>query len=111
MLVLPRGRIHRHLLTARVVVSIDRVSLRLQVTLATDQQLRLEDQDFLELDDGYLPDRAEPLRAEAERVAPHPLSEEAVRLVNRWSTLALNRPVRFEPTWHPSGAITDEFAD
>jgi hypothetical protein len=90
------GRVHRHLLTARVVISIDRASARIQVSLAVDHPPRLEDRDFLELADGYVPDRAEPLRAETERVAPHPLSEEAETLLKQWSTLALDRPVRFE---------------
>jgi very-short-patch-repair endonuclease len=58
-----------------------------------------------------VPDRAEPLRAETERVAPHPLSEEAASLLTRWSALAIDRPVRFETMWHPSGAVTDEVAE
>ncbi|MGH3785201.1 MAG: AAA domain-containing protein [Pseudonocardiaceae bacterium] len=105
------GWVHRHLLTARVVVSIDRASARLQVSLAVDQPPRLEDRDFLEVADGYVPDRAEALRAETERVAPHPLSDEVVTLLTRWSTLAFNRPVRFESAWRPSGAITDEVGE
>ncbi|MGH3708669.1 MAG: AAA domain-containing protein [Pseudonocardiaceae bacterium] len=105
------GRVHRHLLTVRVVVSIDRTSARLQASLAVDQPPRWEDRDFLELADGYMSDRAEPLRAETERVAPHPLSEEAATLLTRWSELALNRPVRCEPTWRPSGATTGEVAE
>jgi len=56
-------------------------------------------------------DRAEPLRAETERLEPHPLPEETATLLTRWSELMLNRPVRYEPTWHPNGVATGEVAE
>jgi hypothetical protein len=36
---------------------------------------------------------------------PHPLSEDMERLLVRWQSFAMDRPVRYEPTWERPGTV------
>ncbi|MCX4964072.1 hypothetical protein OHA98_04400 [Streptomyces sp. NBC_00654] len=53
--------VHRHLFTHRVETSVDRRTARLTVRLSSESALRLEDQDFLDSEDGWVRERGGPL--------------------------------------------------
>ncbi len=77
----------------------DRATAKITVALALDSPARFEDGDFLDADDGYSPERAEPPRAEFSALDPHPLTDDTTRLLDQWSGIALDEGVRFSTSW------------
>jgi very-short-patch-repair endonuclease len=92
-------RLARHVLTKRVVITTDRSTARITVTLAPDSPAQLEDRDFLDSDDGYRLESTEQPRAELSAQDPHPLADDVPPLLERWSGLALEQGVRFSTSW------------
>ncbi|MEU5384725.1 AAA domain-containing protein [Kitasatospora cineracea] len=106
----PRGAVlHRHVFTRRVVTEVDRRTARITVRLSGDGEMRLEDQDFLDSDDGLVPERSTALAEELSADPVHPLSEEALECLTRWQELVLPRPVSFHAGWRPPAAPEPAF--
>ncbi|MFB8437914.1 AAA domain-containing protein [Streptomyces niveus] len=101
----PRGdAVHRHLLTHRVETSVDRRTARLVVRLTPDGAVRLEDQTFLDTDDGWAPERSAALVEEiAAQSSLHLLGQEALEQLTQWQDRALQRPVSFSAEWQQPG--------
>jgi very-short-patch-repair endonuclease len=98
----PSGEVvHRHLLTHRVETSVERRTARLTVRLAVEGAARLEDQDFLDADDGWAPERAAALSEEIATQSLHPLSTEVLEQLAQWQERVLSRPVAFSAEWQP----------
>ena len=96
--------LNRHLITRRLVITSDRRTAKITVTLAPDTVARLEDRDFLDDDDGYIVRRTEQVRLDLADQDPHPLAEETQELLRRWAELAFDAPVRIENGEQPSAA-------
>ncbi|MER5784458.1 AAA domain-containing protein [Streptomyces mobaraensis] len=98
----PRGdAVHRHLLTHRVETSVDRKTARLTVRLLTEGAVRLEDQAFLDTDDGWVPERSAALAEEIAAQPLHLLGTETLEQLAQWQERVLQRPVAFSAEWHP----------
>ncbi|UGQ11064.1 AAA domain-containing protein [Yinghuangia sp. ASG 101] len=98
----PRGdTVHRHLLTRRVETSVDRRTARLTVRLTTEGATRLEDQAFLDTNDGWAPERSAALVEEIAAQSLHPLGEDALEQLAQWQERVLQRPVAFSAEWEP----------
>ncbi|BAJ26868.1 hypothetical protein KSE_10330 [Kitasatospora setae KM-6054] len=101
----PRGAVlHRHLLACRAVTEVDQRTARITVRLSNDSGVRLEDQDFLDSDDGLVPERSAVLAKELSADPVHPLGQEALAYLTRWQGLVLPRPLSFHPGWQPPDA-------
>ncbi|WP_229847403.1 AAA domain-containing protein [Kitasatospora griseola] len=101
----PRGTaLHRHVFTRRAVTHVDRRTARITVHLTTDGEMRLEDQDFLDSDDGLVQERSTALAEELSANPVHPLGEAALECLTRWQELVLPRPVSFNAGWRPPAA-------
>ena len=96
--------LNRHLITRRLVITSDRRTAKITVTLAPDTVARLEDRDFLDDEDGYIVRRTEQVRLDLADQDPHPLAEETQELLRRWAELAFDAPVRIESGEQPSAA-------
>lgn len=96
--------VHRHLLTHRVETSFDRRTAELTVRLSPDSALRLEDQDFLDTDDGWVREQATALSEEISAQALHPLDPEVMELLPRWQERAMRQRVLFSAEWSPPTA-------
>ncbi|MFE5125006.1 AAA domain-containing protein [Streptomyces sp. NPDC056669] len=98
----PRGdTIHRHLLTHRVETSVDRKTARVTVRLVAGGAVRLEDQAFLDTDDGWAPERSAALAEEIAAQSLHLLGSEALEQLAQWQERVLQRPVAFSAEWQP----------
>ncbi|MGA4545161.1 AAA domain-containing protein [Uniformispora flossi] len=98
----PRGdTVHRHLLTHRVETSVERKTARLTVRLTAEGAVRLEDQAFLDTDDGWAPERSAALSEEITALSLHPLGTEALDQLAQWQERVLQRPVAFSAEWQP----------
>ncbi|MFC5667558.1 AAA domain-containing protein [Kitasatospora misakiensis] len=95
------GVIHRHLLSRRVETQVDRRTARITVRLTGSGAVRLEDRDFLDADDGWVPERAAAFDEELSTRPLHLLSEEALECLSQWQDLVLPRPVAFSSNWRP----------
>lgn len=93
--------VHRHLFTHRVETSVDRRTARLTVRLSSESALRLEDQDFLDSDDGWVRERAAALAEEITARGMDPLGPEALEQLAQWQERATTRPVGFSAAWEP----------
>ncbi|MFG2696396.1 AAA domain-containing protein [Kitasatospora sp. NPDC048407] len=101
----PRGTVlHRHVFTRRAVTHVDRRTARITVHLTTDGEMRLEDQDFLDSEDGLIQERSTALAEELSANPVHPLGEAALECLTRWQELVLPRPVSFNAGWRPPAA-------
>ncbi|MDI3404010.1 AAA domain-containing protein [Streptomyces cavernicola] len=96
--------VHRHLLTHRVETSVDRRTARLTVRLSSESALRLEDQDFLDSDDGWVRERGAALSEEMAARALDPLGPEALEQLAQWQERATTRPMGFSAEWEPPRA-------
>ncbi|MFI5761301.1 AAA domain-containing protein [Streptomyces sp. NPDC051563] len=98
----PRGdALHRHLLTHRVETLVDRKTARLTVRLMAEGAVRLEDQSFLDTDDGWAPERSAALTEEIAAQSLHLLGSEALEQLAQWQERVLQRPVSFSAEWQP----------
>ncbi|KUL47395.1 DNA/RNA helicase [Streptomyces sp. NRRL F-4489] len=98
----PRGdTVHRHLLTHRVETSVDRKTARLTVRLMAEGAVRLEDQAFLDTDDGWAPERSAALSEEIAALSLHLLASETLEQLAQWQERVLQRPVAFSAEWQP----------
>ncbi|MER5558797.1 AAA domain-containing protein [Streptomyces sp. NPDC002506] len=98
----PRGdAVHRHLLTHRVETSVDRKTARLTVRLMAEGAVRLEDQAFLDTDDGWAAERSAALAEEIAARSLHLLGTEALEQLAQWQERVLQRPVAFSAEWQP----------
>ncbi|MFG2908049.1 AAA domain-containing protein [Kitasatospora sp. NPDC048286] len=95
------GVIHRHVLSRRVETRVDRRTARITVRLTDNGAVRLEDRDFLDTDDGWVPERAAAYDEELSARPLHLLSEEALDCLSQWLDLVLPRPVAFSTNWRP----------
>ncbi|MGY0465402.1 AAA domain-containing protein [Kitasatospora sp. cg17-2] len=95
------GVIHRHLLSRRVETQVDRRTARITVRLTGGGAVRLEDRDFLDTDDGWVPERAAAFDEELSTRPLHLLGEEALECLSQWQDLVLPRPVAFSSNWRP----------
>lgn len=102
--------VFRHTLTQRLHTTVDRRTARLAVCLAPEGALRVEDQDFLDSDDGWDPERAIAVGEELQARSPHPLGEAVLEQLAQWQERALARPVVFTASWEPSGRVADPVA-
>ena len=93
--------VHRHLFTQRVETSIDRRTARLTVRLSSESALRLEDQDFLDSDDGWVRERGAALSEEITTRGVEPLGPEALEQLAQWQERATTRPMGFSAAWEP----------
>ncbi|WP_073809883.1 AAA domain-containing protein [Kitasatospora sp. CB01950] len=101
----PRGTaLHRHIFTRRVITHVDRRTARITVQVTADGEMRLEDQDFLDTDDGLVQERSTALAEELSANPVHPLGEAALECLTRWQELVLPRPVSFNAGWRPPAA-------
>ncbi|MEU3413432.1 AAA domain-containing protein [Streptomyces sp. NPDC006658] len=96
--------VHRHLFTQRVETSVDRRTARLTVRLSSESALRLEDQDFLDSDDGWLRERGAALSEEITARGMDPLGPEALEQLAQWQERATTRPMGFSAAWEPPRA-------
>ncbi|MEV5884910.1 AAA domain-containing protein [Streptomyces sp. NPDC052020] len=96
--------VHRHLLTQRVEMSVDRRTARLTVRLSSESALRLEDQDFLDSDDGWVRERGAALSEEITARGLEPLGPEALEQLAQWQERAITRPMGFSAAWEPPRA-------
>ncbi|WP_241777925.1 AAA domain-containing protein [Streptomyces sp. CT34] len=96
--------VHRHLFTHRVETSVDRRTARLTVRLSPESALRLEDQDFLDSDDGWVRERGAALSEEITARGMDPLKPEALEQLAQWQERATTRPMGFSATWEPPRA-------
>lgn len=104
----PEGdRVFRHLITTRAGIVIDRDTARLTVSLMPEASARLEDRDFLDERDGYVRERVIRVQEQLAAAVPHPLSEEMGKLLARWQSFAMDRPVRYEPAWERPATVDD----
>ncbi|MFJ1749928.1 AAA domain-containing protein [Streptomyces sp. NPDC088116] len=98
----PRGdAVHRHILTHRVETSVDRKTAQLVVRLTAEGAVRLEDQAFLDTDDGWAPERSAALAEEIASQSLHLLGQEVLEQLAQWQDRALQRPVSFSAEWQP----------
>ncbi|MFD8936138.1 AAA domain-containing protein [Streptomyces sp. NPDC059578] len=93
--------VHRHLLTHRVETLVDRKTARLTVRLMAEGAMRLEDQSFLDTDDGWAPERSAALTEEITARSLHLLGAEALEQLAQWQERVLQRPVSFSAEWQP----------
>ncbi|GAA2620246.1 AAA domain-containing protein [Streptomyces axinellae] len=96
--------VHRHLFTQRVETSIDRRTAQLTVRLSSESALRLEDQDFLDSDDGWVRERGAALSEEITTRGVEPLGPEALEQLAQWQERATTRPMGFSAAWEPPRA-------
>lgn len=104
------GGVFRHMLTQRLHTAVDRRTARLTVGLAPDGALRMEDQDFLDSDDGWDPERAIAVGEELQVRSPHPLGGAVLEQLTQWQERALARPVVFTAAWERPGKAGDPVA-
>lgn len=98
----PNGdTLHRHLLTHRVETSVERRSAKLTVRLSSESAMRLEDQDFLDTDDGWVRERGAALAEEIAARSMHPLGPETLEQLAQWQERATSRPMGFSAEWQP----------
>lgn len=98
----PRGdTVHRHLLTHRVETSVDRKTARVTVRLMAEGAVRLEDQAFLDTDDGWAPERSAALAEEIAAEPLHLLGSGALEQLAQWQERVLQRAVAFSAEWPP----------
>ncbi|WP_229887118.1 AAA domain-containing protein [Streptomyces olivaceoviridis] len=97
--------VHRHLFTQRVETSVDRRTARLTVRLSSESALRLEDQDFLDSDDGWVRERGAALSEEIAAWGMDPLGPEALEQLAQWQERAITRPMGFSAAWEPPRAL------
>ncbi|MFJ7902229.1 AAA domain-containing protein [Streptomyces sp. NPDC096198] len=98
----PHGdAVHRHLLTHRVETSVDRRTAQVRVRLMAEGAVRLEDQAFLDTDDGWAPERSAALAEEIAAQSMHLLGTEALEQLAQWQERVLQRPVAFSAEWQP----------
>ncbi|WP_406494985.1 AAA domain-containing protein [Streptomyces sp. NBC_00846] len=96
--------VHRHLFTHRVETSVDRRTAMLTVRLSSESALRLEDQDFLDSDDGWVRERGAALSEEITTRGMDPLGPEALEQLAQWQERATTRPMGFSAAWEPPRA-------
>ncbi|MCP2311311.1 very-short-patch-repair endonuclease [Kitasatospora paracochleata] len=98
----PNGAaVHRHVLSRRVETQVDRRTARITVHLTGAGAVRLEDRDFLDTDDGWVPERSAAFDEELSARPLHLLSEETLDCLSQWLDLVLPRPVAFSTNWRP----------
>lgn len=93
--------VHRHLFTHRAEISVDRRTARLTVQLSPESALRLEDQDFLDSDDGWVRERGAALSEEITARGMDPLGPEALEQLAQWQERATTLPMGFSAAWEP----------
>lgn len=93
--------VHRHLLTQRVETSMDRRTAQVTVRLSAEGALRLEDQDFLDTDDGWARERGAALAEEIAARSTYPLHPDALELLSQWQERATEQRVIFSARWQP----------
>ncbi|MGW2396038.1 AAA domain-containing protein [Kitasatospora sp. NPDC001664] len=95
------GAIHRHVLSRRVETQVDRRTARITVRMTGDGAVRLEDGDFLETSDGWVPERSAAFSEELSTRPLHLLGQEALESLAQWQDLVLPRPMSFSSNWRP----------
>ncbi|MFE4599319.1 AAA domain-containing protein [Kitasatospora indigofera] len=98
------GVIHRHVLSRRVETHVDRRTARITVRITGNGAVRLEDRDFLDTDDGWVPERSAAFDEKLSARPLHLLSEEALECLSQWQDLVLSRPMAFSSHWRPPAA-------
>ncbi|MFE9952966.1 AAA domain-containing protein [Streptomyces sp. NPDC005531] len=93
--------VHRHLLTHRAETSVNRKTAQLTVRLMAEGAIRLEDQAFLDTDDGWTAEQAAALSEAIAGQSLHPLSGEVLDELAQWQERVLQRPVAFSADWQP----------
>ncbi|GAB1340244.1 very short patch repair endonuclease [Streptomyces sp. E-15] len=93
--------VHRHLFTHRVETSVDRRTARLMARLSPESALRVEDQDFLDSDDGWVRERGAALSEDIAARGMDPLGPEALEQLAQWQERATTRPMSFSAAWEP----------
>lgn len=97
----PSSRIARHVLTARLVLTVSSVNMSITVALAPGDPARLEDSEFLDADQGYSTRLLGPLRERVDAEGFHPLSRDAQDVLGDWSERAFgtDRAVAYHRGW------------
>ncbi|MBX7554384.1 DUF559 domain-containing protein [Streptomyces sp. tea 10] len=96
--------VHRHLLTQRVETAVDRRTAQVTVRLSAEGALRLEDQDFLDTDDGWIRERGAALSEEIAARSTHPLHPDVLELLSQWQERATEHRIAFSARWQPPQA-------
>ncbi|MGW7620415.1 AAA domain-containing protein [Streptomyces antimycoticus] len=91
--------VHRHVLTHRAEITVERRTARLAVRLSPGGAVRVEDQDFLDSEDGWLPEQAAAVDETLAADAGHPLGTAALEQLVHWQERVLTRPVTFSADW------------
>ncbi|MGN9846523.1 AAA domain-containing protein [Nonomuraea sp. H19] len=94
-----RKKIHRHLITVRVDLLINRATTTITVKIAPEAIPRFEDRQFLEPEDGFAADRVEPVRKALRERGPHPLSDAMAEMLEEWHTRAFGYSAPFGRSW------------
>ncbi|MFG2890784.1 AAA domain-containing protein [Streptomyces sp. NPDC048248] len=97
----PSARTSRHILTVPLMLTVNSVNMSITVALAPGDPARLEDNEFLDADQGYSTRLLSPLRARVDEGGFHPLSGDAQELLGNWSERAFgtDRVVEFHRDW------------
>jgi hypothetical protein len=89
---------------SRRAAEADDCTLRVDVVLAGDGGVRIEDRDFLTRDDGYVAEQTEHAREEIADQDHHPLSGEAWQSLRSWTERAFDEPASCGLAWDPPAA-------
>ncbi|MER8187982.1 AAA domain-containing protein [Kitasatospora sp. NPDC094015] len=95
------GVVHRHILSRRVETHVDRRTARITVRVTSNGAVRLEDRDFLDTGDGWVPERSAAFEEDLSARPLHLLSEETLECLSQWQDLVLPRPMSFSTNWRP----------
>ncbi len=98
----PSARIARHIVTAPLMLTVDPENISITVALAPGTPARLEDNEFLDGDNGYSTRLLGSLRERVGTEGLHPLSADSLEVLGGWSERAFgtDRAVTFHPGWH-----------
>ncbi|MFL4905797.1 AAA domain-containing protein [Streptomyces sp. MMS24-I2-30] len=97
----PSARIARHILSAPLILTVNSTNMSITVALAPGDPTRLEDNEFLDADEGYSTRLLGPLRDHVDAEGFHPLSRDSQDVLGDWSERAFgtDRAVAFHRGW------------
>jgi very-short-patch-repair endonuclease len=103
---LPRHRLlSRHVLTRRLSILVDDDTIGITVVLDDSAPCKLEDQEFLDAEDGYAAERSTPARGKLAGRDLHPLDDVTWSLLHDWAARSFDHAVRSDAGWRmPSPA-------